>query len=189
MVGIFSLVALLPLEIFLNYDTTTRQLALTLTNVEVLIIILIFYWYYKAKQNIVLPFYVAWAASLGVWFDAAGNFAHLYQNIVWWDKIAHAVGSGALAIACFIILYELNKQEKIRLGLFSLSLFALSVTIFASAMYEVSEYLGDIISQSQRITDKFDSPDDLMWNTIAALAVVLFSAVVIHFKARRLNYK
>ncbi|MFA5069936.1 MAG: hypothetical protein WC528_01525 [Patescibacteria group bacterium] len=188
-VGIFSLLVLLPLEIFLDYDTTTRQLALALTNVEVLLIILIFYWYYKARQNIVLPFYVVWSVSLGVWFDAAGNFANLYHSVLWWDDLAHMVGSAACALAIFIILYELNRQGKIRLGIFSLSLFSLSVTVFASAMYEVSEFLGDLISESQRVVDKFDTPSDLMWNTIAALTVVLFSGLVVYYKARRLNDK
>lgn len=188
-IGLLSLVVLLFLEIFLDYDTTTRQLALALTNVESLLIILIIYWFFKSRHNIALPFYVVWSVSLGVWFDAAGNFANLYHSIIWWDNLAHMVGSGAVALALFIILYELNKQGKIKLGLFSLSLFSLSITVFASAMYEVSEYLGDVISDSQRVVDKFDTPSDLMWNTIAALAVVLVSGLVVYFRSRNSNSK
>ncbi|MFH1367288.1 MAG: hypothetical protein ABIH38_04890 [Patescibacteria group bacterium] len=189
MAGIFFLVALLPLEIFLSYDTTTRQLALALTDVESLLIILIIYWFFKTRHQIIMPFYVVWSVSLGVWFDAAGNFANLYHSIVWWDNLAHMVGSAAVALAFFVILYELNKQKKIKLGLFSLSLFSLSVTIFASAMYEVSEYLGDVISLSNRIVDKFDTPSDLMWNTIAALGVVLVASLTLYFKTRTANPK
>ena len=179
LIGVLSLIVLLFLEIFLDYDTATRQLALALTNVAVLLIITGVYWFFKSKHGFTLPFYVVWLAALGVWFDAAGNFAHLYHNIIWWDNLAHAVGSAALALALFIILYELNKRGKIKLGLFGLSLFTLSLTVFFSVLYEISEYFGDLLTESNRITDKFDTVSDLMWNTIATLGVVIIASLVV----------
>ena len=55
LVGIFSLIILLFLEIFLDYDTAIRQLALTLTNAESLLIILIIYWFFNISTNYHFP--------------------------------------------------------------------------------------------------------------------------------------
>ncbi len=176
--SIFSLVVLFFIEIFSNYDTTTRQIALSLTCAAVIIILLIIFRVVRSKLNIELPFYVAWVAAVGVWFDALGNFAGLYGKIIWWDKLSHAVGSGAMAIALFVIFYELNKQGKIKLGRFNLSLYIVSLTTFLSAVYEVTEYLGDLWSESMRVTDLYDTCDDLMWNIIATVIIVLILNII-----------
>ena len=185
LLAFLSLIVLLPIEIFTHYDSQVRQLALTLTNLGTIIILFIIYRYFKNKHQIALPFYVAWLAALGVWFDAAGNFAHLYANLLWWDKLSHGVGSFAMAATIFVILYELNKQGKIKLGLFSLSVYTVSLTTFIAAIYEVTEYLGDLMFKTRRIVDLYDTPDDIMWNTIASFLMVCLAYVIIKAKEKK----
>jgi hypothetical protein len=183
--AVFSLVILFFIEIFTHYDTTTRQTVLAITDVSGLIILLVVYFVLKKKMNIEFPWYVAWFAASGIWFDAAGNFARLYAKIIWWDKLAHGVGSAAVAAALFFILYQLNQQEKIKLGGFNLCLYTLSLTTFFSAVYEVSEYLGDKMSTSQRVTDLFDTADDLLWNIIAAFLAIMIAYFLAKIREKR----
>jgi len=183
--AIFSLIILLFIEIFTHYDTNTRQMALALTNVAGVIILLIVYFILKKKIKVEIPWYTAWFAALGIWFDAAGNFARLYAKIIWWDKLAHAVGSASVALALFFIFYHLNKQGRIKLGGFNLCLYTISLTTFLSVIYEISEYIGDKISTSLRVTDIYDTADDLLWNGLAALLVVLIAYFLAKIRQKR----
>jgi len=167
-IAIFSLIVLFFIEIFTHYDTFARQIALSLTCLVAIIILFITFKKIKKKFSADLPFYIAWIAALGVWFDALGNFAHFYARFLWWDKLYHAVGSAALAAAIYFILFTLKKQKKI------------------AAVYEVSEYIGDQIFPTHRITDLYDTADDLMWDIIASLIVLLIIFLFNYYKKNKL---
>ena len=173
--AIFSLLILFFIEALSHYDTTIRQMALALTDISGVIIILVVYFILKKKISIEIPWYVAWLAALGIWFDATGNFVHFYARFFWWDKLAHAVGSGAIALALFFIFYHLNKQGRIKLGGFNLCLYTISLTTFLSVLYEISEYIGDTIYPTNRVTGLFDTSDDLLWNISATILFVIFA--------------
>ncbi|MDZ7798087.1 MAG: hypothetical protein U5L76_00545 [Patescibacteria group bacterium] len=183
--AIFSLIFLFFIEIFSSYDTPVRQAALALTGLSAIIVLLIVFQKTKSKLQISLPFYIAWTTALAVWFDALGNFAGLYEKILWWDKLAHVVGSGALTLAFFFIFYELNKKGKIKLGKFNLSLYSISLAVFLSSIYEVSEFLGDQWFATRRVTDLYDTADDMMWNIIAGIVIVIIFWLLLSFKRRK----
>lgn len=171
-IGYGSLVVLLALELVLRYDTWVRQIALSLTNLSTLAALWGLSRYMRARSA-TLPWPVIWFSALGVWFDGMGNFLHYYVGIGWWDKLAHAVGAGALAAGLFVLLAMLQEKGTILLGKKMRLLFVVSLTMLLAALYEISEYLGDLLFATNRMTTLYDTADDLVWNLAAALVVIV----------------
>ena len=171
--AIFSLLILLVVEWVAQYDTVQRQIALSLTNIFVIVIFYIIYRKLKNKYQIILPGYIAWAAAIGVWLDAAGNFAHFYIKYPWYDDMTHFEGSLSIAIPLFFVFYHLNKKGYIKLNRFNIGLYTLSLTMLFVAIYEVSEWIGDIWFNTYRVTSHFDTASDLFYNFLGAMVVVL----------------
>ncbi|MFH1171265.1 MAG: hypothetical protein V1778_01865 [bacterium] len=172
LLGYCSLLVLLVLELILRYDTWVRQIALAVTDLFALAAL----WSiarYMRRRGYALPWSVVWFSALGVWFDGMGNFLHLYANVSWWDKLAHAVGAGAVAAGIFVLVQMFQKRGTIVLGLKMRSLFVLSITVLLTVLYEISEYLGDLWFQTHRVTDLYDTVDDLLWDLLATVLVIL----------------
>lgn len=179
-----SLFALLPLELFLSYDTVTRRLALMVTCLAVLAALVIFSRTRSSKNSQTLSTTIFWLAGIGVWCDAVGNFLHYYDRFTWWDQLAHGVGTSALALGILLILGFAERANTLRLGPFLRSVFAIALAVTCSALYEVSEYLGDQLFATYRITDLYDTADDLLWNFLASVVVV---ATITVFDERKKN--
>lgn len=60
------------------------------------------------------------------------------------------------------------------MGRLLLGVYAISITTTLSALYEISEYIGDAVYPTNRVTGLFDTSDDLLWNFLAAVLVVWF---------------
>ena len=172
LLGYGSLLVLLILELALRYDTWVRQIALSITNISTIIALVILSRYLR-NRSAMLPWTVIWFSALGVWFDGMGNFVQYYATVPWWDKLAHAVGSGALAAGIFVLVELFQWRGTILLGKKLRVVFIVSITTTLSAIYEISEYIGDSVYPTNRVTSLFDTADDLLWDFVAALVVVL----------------
>ncbi len=168
-------VVLLFIELGTRYDSLIRQGALALTNIlGTALLVLVARRFARSGQP--LPWVVSWLAVAGIWFDAAGNFAGLYGAIVWWDKLAHVVGTAAVAGGLWLVIRAYAQRRGGQWGDAFLGLTAVSLTVLLSVVYEITEYLGDLVVATRRVTDLFDTADDLLWNLMAAVVViVLFS--------------
>lgn len=180
LIGYASLIILIALDLLLRYDTWVRQIALSVTGVFALLALLGLR-NYMLRMGSHLPWPVVWFVALGVWFDAMGNFVHFYANIPHWDKLAHFVGTAAVTLGVIVVLRSLAAHGKILLGPKMLSLFAVSLAMTFSALYEISEYVGDSFFATHRVTSRYDTASDLLANL--AGAVVL--AFVAHLQARK----
>lgn len=166
---------LLLIELFVSYDTTIRQVALAATNVlGTALIIWVNSRFARSGQS--LPALVSWLGVTGIWFDAAGNFAHFYSTFPWWDKLAHFVGTAAVAGAVWVTLRLSLRRAGLAGSAGLVGLSAVGVATLLSVVYEITEYLGDLIVSTHRVTDLYDTADDLLWNCLAAaLTVTLFT--------------
>jgi hypothetical protein len=176
-----SLVLLLGIELFTNYDTGPRQLALALTNAAAMAAIIALSRAFDTKSASLYGL-LAVAIALGVWFDAMGNFVHFYARILWWDRVAHAFGTAAVTVAAASLLVRLQQWGKIRLTPGFHVLFAVSLGALAAMLYEISELIGDELFDLHRVTDLFDTADDLQWNLLAAIPAAL---IVVWFARRK----
>lgn len=186
-VAYLTLVLLLVLELTLRYDTTIRQVALAITNILSSLILLTVIRKLHS-YGACLPWVTAWLVAIGVWFDALGNFINFYSRFSWWDKLAHGIGSAAAALALFALLNGLQHLGRIRLTRWLTALFAMSCTTLLAAIYEISEYLGDQWFATHRVTDLYDTADDLLWNTIGVVLVIaLASMMTVRHRRRNLT--
>lgn len=168
-------VVLLLIELGTRYDSMVRQGALALTNIGgTALLFIVARRFARAGQP--LPGVVSWAAVAGIWFDAAGNFAGLYGTIVWWDQLAHFAGTAAVAGGVWLVLRTMMTRRGWPLTAASHGLLTISVTVLLSVIYEITEYLGDLLFATRRVTNLYDTADDLLWNLLAAVVVTLLFA-------------
>lgn len=170
--AILSLLVLLLVEWIAKYDTFQRQMALSITNIFTILVIYIVYRKLKNKYQIILPGYIAWAAAFGVWLDAAGNFAHFYIKYSRYDDFTHFIGSMSIAIPLFYVFYQLSQKGYIKLGRFNIGMYSVSLTMLLVSVYEISEWIGDILFNTYRVTGRFDTASDLFYNLLGALLPV-----------------
>lgn len=155
-------------------------LGLVVTSAAAFIILeIIAYKYKKIKGN-----YLHWSMWLiveaGLSLDAAGDFFHLYSKYYWWDQFVHLVIS---AVVCFILFVVINAFwiDKFKFSLLfdagrlKLSLFLASAsTLSLSALYEIEEYIEDILFHTNRLGPGADTADDLFFDLSGILIAVFF---------------
>lgn len=169
-----GLAILLLAELVLPYDVLARRLALAFTNV-VSAALLAWFLFVPAvrKDPSGLHPAVAWSVALGVAFDAFGNFFLLYGRFAWWDQLAHAVGSAAAALAVFLVVRVLRSSGGRSFGDGVASVLVVGAAMTLATTYEIVEYLGDLAFKTRRVTDLFDTADDLLWDMLAIVLVTL----------------
>lgn len=122
---------------------------------------------------------VAIALSL----DMSADLFRLYSAFPWWDRLLHLLNSG---IACAVIFLLITSFWKRPIGIsmkrwmaFSL-LFAMLSTITFSVLYEIEEYMEDILFGTNRLGPGTDTADDLTLNFLG----VLFASGILYFSRK-----
>ncbi len=175
--GYGTLVFLGVVELVTPYDVLERRVALFLTNLSGIVLLWILQRSLE-KHGHHLPVIVQWSVIAGIAFDAAGNFLRLYGSILWWDRLAHTVGSAAVALALYALIREFRASIPFAESERWTSLFVLGTTSVLAMLYEISEYIGDLAFQTHRVTDLYDTADDLMWNLLGSAAVLILIHVI-----------
>jgi len=165
--SIISLIVLIAIELIGNYDRLSRQVALSFTALVVLALILFIKRYFINSDKLLGA--TALAASLGVWFDALGNFWQFYTKFLWWDKVAHGVGAASTAVAVASFFLILQQRGKLQMSLRMHWFVWVSVTMLLAGIYEITELFGDEWFGLDRLIDIYDTPDDLRWNLLGAM--------------------
>ncbi|MDD5567168.1 MAG: hypothetical protein PHH01_03140 [Patescibacteria group bacterium] len=181
-----SLVVLLVIELATKYDTWPRQVALSITNLVGGGIYLVIFFSLR-RRGIALPWIIAWLVAAGIWIDGLANFQHLFGRILWWDKLAHFVGSMAPTAMFWAVLSEFHKKSLLRLPSWLTNIVSISLTMLIVVIYEISEYIGDQFFPTHRITDLYDTADDLMYNLLGAIIVVIFCILIARIKKNKEN--
>ena len=120
-----------------------------------------------------LPWFVFFGALFSTSVDAIGDIQHWYVEFDWYDKMAHALGGGMAALLVFFVIWQLVHAGKIFLGKKLAGFMSFSVAAFLGVCYELEEYIEDVITHGNRLGDGPDTANDLMWNTIGAVAAVV----------------
>jgi hypothetical protein len=168
-----------------NYDILARRTVLALTVFAGAALYLIVFTFLQKKFRIVLPTFTALMVLVANLFDSMGNFCHFYSTLAWWDDFTHFYGTATVTGILWMILYLLNQKQSIKIGNFALGLFALSTAMLLASFYEMTEYWGDLISNSRRIGDRYDTVADLNWNFWGAVVVNLIGWLMLALKRRR----
>ncbi|MCC6790478.1 MAG: DUF2238 domain-containing protein, partial [Thermomicrobiales bacterium] len=107
-----------------------------------------------------------------VYADTLGNAAGFYRNYAAYDKIVHALGTAALAAACYELLTALHRWSTD--GLCAVA--AVGAAMFFAAGWELYEFSADLIFATYRHAGTLDTTYDLIFDTIGAVAMAGFLA-------------
>jgi LPXTG-motif cell wall-anchored protein len=99
-----------------------------------------------------------------------------YEKFALWDGILHFQSGILLGIVGFVLVYTLNEQstKKIYLSPGFISFFAVTFSLAASVVWEIYEYLFDILlGYNMQESGLPDTMGDMIVNAIGALIVGL----------------
>jgi murein DD-endopeptidase MepM/ murein hydrolase activator NlpD len=110
---------------------------------------------------------------LGVFIDASGDIFRFYSRFGWYDKAAHLLVSGIAAYLIFLVSRRFFEQFNPLIH----SLFVLGISNLFGVLYEIEEYLEDLLIRQGRWLRLGDGPDtvnDLLFNLLGGLAVMMW---------------
>lgn len=143
--------------------------------------------HYEAKKNTPLPWQLWLIALMAVCADASGDMLRFYARFPWWDQIVHFTVSGVQCFSLFVIanafwIDEFKFSLLMKKGRFSLSLIiAVSSSLAFGALYEIEEYVEDLIFDTNRLGPGTDTANDLLMNFLGVALVSVL--ILLHYRA------
>jgi hypothetical protein len=108
-----------------------------------------------------------------------GEIQDFYERIWWWDLALHTTSGLLLGIMGFLLVYVLNKNERVDLYMRPnfVAIFAFTFAVAAGVVWEIFEFGADqIFSMNMQKADKAGLSDtmwDLIVDTLSALLISL----------------
>ncbi len=171
---LFSLLAQLPLTIFLPYDAIAARSSLSLEALAAFLVIFLVRRRLR-RRDIELPWIVPFLFVADIWLNATANFLNFYTRFFYWDNLAHFLGTSVVTVGILVILKILQQRGMINMGGLFLAIVALSLAMSLSVIYEIFEYTGDQLFGTHRVTGLYDTSSDLLLNTSGALLVIILA--------------
>ena len=175
----------------LQFNTQFTWLGLVITSIFILTLLEITAYKYRQKKGHYLHWSIWIIVTTALSLDAAGDFFHLYSKITWWDQVVHYSVSVIMAFTLFAIINAfwidkfkyslLLKEGRLKLALF----LATTSTISLGALYEVEEYLEDVLFHTNRLGPGTDTANDITLNILGAITTVIIVSVYYHITHRR----
>ncbi len=157
-----------------------------------------------AIGTLILPFILTWLANhlriqlppgfqlLTLIFlfltQYLGEIKGFYQSLWWWDLFLHgAFGIYGVVIAFYILKPHLEKREGITDKKYSilLSIFAFSFSVTSSALWELFEFVGDLLLPVKMVKGGLeDTMTDLILGAIGAA----LTSLIYYFRWGKRNY-
>lgn len=177
-IAVLAQLALLLIEWLTRYDTLPRQIALSITNLAAVAAVLGFSRWLR-KRGAKLSGLTVLLAFGAVWLDALGNFQHLYAGFWWWDRVTHAFGGMAVSAGLIDVYQSWRRTGRLNVGWGQAAWLGFLSGQFLGAMYEVSEWLGDMWFSTNRVVYRYDTPHDLFFNALGGGLVVVVMWLVV----------
>lgn len=147
------------------------------TDVGLLLITVIVWLIVELTRTLLLPKQVIILAVVNTYLDALGDYLHWYDTVPYYDMYLHLLGTGAATAFLWFWLrtWKPNVTTKI--------IFFLAVTgaISGGVLYEIEEYLEDVLTGSHRLGDGPDTASDLLMNTLGAVII----GIVLYWRRHR----
>lgn len=127
-----------------------------------------------------LPGWTTLLIPLTVYLDASGDFLHFYTIFPQYDAFLHFINPAIGCLWAWQFLHVLYPKVPTRFVLFASSMFMIS----ASALYEVEEYLEDVLTGSHRLGTAWDTGNDLVMDMLGTLLSVILILLFLHHKQK-----
>ncbi len=132
----------------------------------------IMYWYIR-KHKKKLFWWIPVSIVIPVYLDAIGDYLFWYDQFRYYDAVLHFI------VPAVITSVLANIIPQFRPNILKQSLWPFmiaSLVIVIGVVYEIEEYLEDLIFGSNRLGDGFDTANDLLMDVLGALlpAVIIY---------------
>lgn len=119
---------------------------------------------------------VSWLAHgvviTNIWVDCLGNAAGLYARYVDYDKITHFLGGAMLTVLAADVIRGGCAWRNVTFGRRHLAI-AVAVSLSLGGMWEVYEYLGDVLFHTVRHDGSRDTTFDLVMDAAGSVAACI----------------
>ncbi len=169
----------------LQFSLEYTWLGLLITSIVSLTLLEVTAHKYKQIKGHYLHWLIWLIVAGGLSLDAFGDFFHFYGRYSWWDQVVHF---SVNAVACFtfftvISAFWIDKFKfslLLKTGRLKLSLLlSATITMSFSAIYEMEEYLEDVLFHTHRLGPGTDTVNDLCFNLLGILTAV--TIIVIYY--------
>ena len=110
--------------------------------------------------------------------DAFGDTFRFYGTYAWYDQVAHFIGGAVVALVIFNLLIALYSANKINLPSKGIAAIAIGISMALGSVYELEEYLEDVVFNSNRLGDAFDTGNDMLLNTVGAVVIIVILVII-----------
>ncbi len=142
----------------------------------------------KSKYKINIPLDFEFAIILFVYFSLfLGEIKEFYELFWWWDIMLHT--SSAIALGCigFIVMFVLNKTNKVRTKPIWIAVFAFCFALSIGAIWEICEFgMDQIFNINMQKSGLTDTMWDLIIDSIGALIAALVGYAFM--KGKQISY-
>ena len=138
--------------------------------------------YFKLRHGIRIPVFILFLAFAAVEIDTVGNHFRWYQKIPWpvpYDVFAHLVIPTLLAPALFWLIRSWFEGMRYVVPLSVITFITISVNFSLAAFYEITELWDELYFGGKRIWSVYDTPRDLQWDLIGAIAGSLATFLIL----------
>lgn len=106
-----------------------------------------------------------------------GELGAYYQKFWWWDLMLHTISGIILGFSGFILVYILNKEEKVNVILspFFMSMFAFCFAVSMGALWEIYEFgMDSMFGLNMQKSGLVDTMWDLIVDSMGALVAAVY---------------
>lgn len=156
-----------------HFEIDFSWLGLSLTALAVWIALEFVLYYVKKRFNYTIPAFIFLIPLANILIDFFGDFCKLYSKISWYDQMAHFLGGASAAGVIFFIVCAILKRRRVEFKKYLIGSYAFFAACFLGNLYELEEYAESLFLGNNRLGDRFDTPNDIFFNTCGALIGVL----------------
>ena len=170
----------------LRLNTQFTWVGLLITSIFCFVFVEVVAYKYKKQKNNYLHWSVWFLVAFGLSLDVFGDFFYFYDKLSWWDQFAHFFASGIVNFTVFVVIsaffvegFRYNLLMKT--GRFNLALLISSTSAMSlSALYEIEEYVEDLIFHTNRLGSGTDTANDLLFNFFGIVVSVIIIKIIYH---------
>lgn len=171
----------------LNYEVEFTWAGLIVTILLIFIGLQIVAYFTETTFGVSLSNRIWLIVMIGIYLDAIADMFKLYDRFVWFDQAVHFNAGILICLVLFWFIGQIEKTGKLSLPLWLKNLFIFSATLTLGVIYEIEEYLEDVITGSNRLGDGFDTANDLVMAGMGCILTLIVLEVI--FKQGRNKYK
>lgn len=131
----------------------------------------------KRDLQLVLPLELNFLIVLSLFLHVVGGFSGLYDQVTGWDHITHAMSASLIGVLGFIVVVTIDKYaQSIHLPRPFLAFFIVMFTMAMGVLWEIVEYVNDVLTGSRLQYGLTDTMVDLLFDGFAGFVVGIAGA-------------